>query len=248
MSAPDVVYICKPDAENEELRYSLRSLKNLPHSRVFIVGGCPPWVRNVEIIPTALGRDKQVTAQRNLWVACTSPEISDPFIVFNDDFYVMQPIEELPSLNMGPMPAVIASHAPGGSYRRAMERTYDLMLELGTIDPVSFEMHIPMLIEKTGMLLALSLGKDIHGVHNRTLYGNLMGIESEESSDVKVYSRTKGRDFERETFLSTGDRSFLYHPAGRYIRERFPDPGLYEKGPIKRRSAVRYSSVVLHPK
>ena len=40
----DVVYCVKDDPDNEELRYSLRSLKNLPHQKVWIYGGGPKWL------------------------------------------------------------------------------------------------------------------------------------------------------------------------------------------------------------
>ena len=34
----DLVYLVRPGEQNEELRWSLRSLVNLPHERVFEVG------------------------------------------------------------------------------------------------------------------------------------------------------------------------------------------------------------------
>ena len=45
----DVVYCVKELITNEELRYSLRSLRNLPHRKVWIFGGCPKWVNTEEV-------------------------------------------------------------------------------------------------------------------------------------------------------------------------------------------------------
>lgn len=41
----DIVYFVKESDENEELRYSLRSLKNFPHKRVWFYGGCPKGLK-----------------------------------------------------------------------------------------------------------------------------------------------------------------------------------------------------------
>ena len=191
-------------------------------------------------------RDKQLTAERNLVTACSSSEISDPFYVMNDDFYIMERMESVPPMPLGDLRAVIDQHRPGTAYRRAMEKTYERLLELGTIAPMSYEAHTPMLIEKTGMLLALSLGSGIHGLHNRTMYGNLMELGGEVTEDVKLYMNSRDPIYRDRKLLSTSDRVFRTHPAGRYIRNRFPVASTYERV-TKRNTAVRYSSVVVRP-
>lgn len=250
----DIVYINRPGDDNEELRYSLRSLQNVPHEKVWIAGYCPDWVRGVGIIPVPQQRDKQESALQNLIAACQHPEVSDPFIVTNDDIFLMQPLEEVPLWHMGPLERVISEHREGSAYRNAMQKTLE-RLNLCEVPMehryglLSYELHIPMVIEKTGMLLALSLGKGIHGLHNRTMYGNLMGLGGEESRDVKVYRGERGNAYASWPILSTSDRTFKYHPAGRYIQRTFPNPGPYElvgKRPLSRQ-VVRYSSVVVRP-
>lgn len=248
----DVVYICRPGDDNEELRYSLRSLSNIPHDRVWVVGNGPSWLRNVERVEVPLQKDKQLTALNNLVTACQHPEISDPFLIMNDDFYIMQPMEKVPILNMGPLPRVISEHRYGSAYRVAMQKTYDRLLTL-VDDPtglVCYELHIPMEIDKVDMLMALSLGQGIHGLHNRTMYGNLSGLVSEEAKDVKVYRTDKTRDYLHSPLLSTSDRTFRYHPVGKYIREQFPQASEYEYirvSPIGQRKAIRYRSYVTTP-
>ena len=41
----DIVYFVKDTKINEELRYSLRSLKNFPHGKVWFYGGCPEGLK-----------------------------------------------------------------------------------------------------------------------------------------------------------------------------------------------------------
>ena len=49
----DIVYVFHTDSgDDSELKYSLRSLENLPHRRVFIIGDKPSFeVKNLIYIP-----------------------------------------------------------------------------------------------------------------------------------------------------------------------------------------------------
>ena len=254
MSAPDIVYVCRPGDDNEELRYSLRSLSNLPHGKVWIAGYCPVWVsQEVERIPVPAMAHKQDHALAGLIAAMDHPEVSDPFVMFNDDFYVMHPMEKIPVLHEGPLEEVIAAHKEGHSYRIAMEKTAEAIKELGLIhSPYGYELHTPMTFEKLGLSLVLSLGQKIKGFQYRTAYGNHLEIGGTQCSDVKVYRQSKGNDYKNWSLLSTSDRTFKYHPVGRYIRDSFKEPSIYERAIPQRRGvangrAIRYSSVVVRP-
>ena len=101
MSAPDVVYLCR-SGENEELRYSLRSLKNVPHGQVWIFGGAPSWISDrvnfVGVPQTDFNfrdawKTKFENTRRNLYTATQQPEVSEHFLLMNDDFYVTEVFE-----------------------------------------------------------------------------------------------------------------------------------------------------------
>ena len=128
-----------------------------------------------------------------------------------------------------------------------MQKTYDRMLEIGLSASqalLSYELHIPMLVHREGMLKALELGTGIHGMHNRTMYGNLMKIGGMQSNDFKVYNNDRNIDFDALSFLSTSDRTFRYHPAGKYLLSRFPEPSVYEAVPrLRKHEAKRYSNI-----
>src|SRR5690606_29898466 len=92
--------------DNEELRMSLRSLANLPHRRVFIVGHTPRWVRGVTSIPGNLRQG--ASGWRHGWdnvrlIADYDGDMTDTVVVMNDDFVVMEPIEDLPLYYRGPL-------------------------------------------------------------------------------------------------------------------------------------------------
>ena len=47
----DIVYVVRPGDENEALRYSLRSLANIPHRTVWIAGYRPKWCYGIVYVP-----------------------------------------------------------------------------------------------------------------------------------------------------------------------------------------------------
>lgn len=55
----DVVYIVKEDPDNEELRYSIRSVEeNFPVRYIWIFGYCPKWLSNIIYVPVKQDGDK----------------------------------------------------------------------------------------------------------------------------------------------------------------------------------------------
>ena len=116
---PDVVYVVRPGDDNEELRYSLRSVaKNAPHRDVWIVGTVPSWTQNVKGLPLTAADEKFANQRQSLTAAAGEKGISDPFVLFNDDMFVMEPITEWRTWNLdtieevwgGPIGGVIAEN------------------------------------------------------------------------------------------------------------------------------------------
>jgi hypothetical protein len=234
MAELDLVVPVREGASNEQLRYALRSwAANLPHRRVWLIGGRPAWARDVEHIPThQAGRTKFANTTVAMWAACAHPEISDTFLWANDDFFVMRPVEgRMPVYHRGPVRDAEAYYATrgNGSYLRGLRETRDLLVSLGHADPVSYELHVPLPVTKRGMLAALEVGRHLDVLHKRTAYGVLAGIGGERMRDVKILHRRP--EFDREAgFLSTMPDSFTNGHVGRFIRDRFRAPGPYERG------------------
>ncbi|MGJ3558831.1 hypothetical protein ACR6C2_07580 [Streptomyces sp. INA 01156] len=57
-----------------------------------------------------------------------------------------------------------------------MQETRDLLVDQGCPDPLSYELHVPLPVEKTPMLHALDTGRHLDVLHKRTAYGNLAEI------------------------------------------------------------------------
>jgi hypothetical protein len=229
MPLPDIVYVVKPGDDNQELRFSLRTLRNLPHGRVFVAGYCPRWLKGVTPIPVRQAGTKFANSTGNLRAAAEHPEVSEDFLYFNDDFFVMSPVDRMPVLHRGPVSTVEDYYSTRGKgpYLEGLRGTRGLLLELGFDEPLSYELHVPMLLNKQRLLETLELGADLPVLHKRTLYGNVWAAGGKQIRDCKVLSR--GWTFPKAApFLSTAPLSFASGAVGQHIRARFPEPGPYE--------------------
>lgn len=255
MKPPDVVYVVRAGESNEELRYSLRSLRNLPHGKVWISGYMPKWVTGVEHIPTQPKPGGHVHAKGNLRAACEHPDVSESFVYMNDDFFIMEPHDKLPVMHRGPLDEVIRKGGMATAYTRAMDKTRVILAKRGITEPLMYDLHAPMLVTKTGMLEALDLCT-YPMIQERTLYGNLNAIGGERRHNHKIRRYDKG--WSKWPFLSTNDHTFRTLNVGEHIRSRFPDRGPYETDappprirpraplavPVDTRRPVRYRSGV----
>lgn len=225
----DVVYVVGPEEQNDELRYSLRSLQNLPHDAVWVAGFIPEWVTGVGRIPVQQVSNKYANSAANLKAACLHPEISEEFVYFNDDFFVMKPIDTMPAYHRGPMKVLgDGRRRRTVSYRGGAADTFRLLQRLGHTDPIAYEpIHVPMRFERRKMLETLETGADIPALWYRTLYGNQWAVGGDEHPNVKISTRRRLPDPEL-VFLSTGVKSWAGR-TGRYIRRMFPDPSPYER-------------------
>lgn len=227
---PDWVIPVRVGEPAEELRYALRSIAaHAPHGRIWLVGYRPAWARGVEHIATRQIGSKYRNTTAAVRAACEHPEVSDPFVLANDDMFVMAPLERIPVWHRGLVEDVEAYYArrANGHYLRGMRETRGLLYRLGVPRPVSYEVHVPMPVGKAGMLAALEAGAALDVLHKRTLYGNLAHIGGLHVSDVKVLHA--GRVQPRGPFLSTLPLSWR-GGAGRLVRERFPERCGFEAG------------------
>ncbi|MFI2434629.1 hypothetical protein [Streptomyces sp. NPDC018693] len=231
MTDLDLVVPVREAPANQQLRYALRSWQaNLPHRHVWIVGYKPAWLGGVRHIPTRQPGTKYQNTTVAVRAACEHPEISETFLYANDDMFVMERLDALPVLHRGPIRDVEAHYAAraSGSYLRGMRETRDLLVDQGFADPLSYELHVPLPVTKTGMLKALDAGRHLDVLHKRTAYGVLNEVGGERIEDVKVLHR--GPRFDRSTpFLSTMPDSFAHGEVGRVIRSCFPTPSSYEQ-------------------
>jgi hypothetical protein len=219
----DVVIVCRP-GPNEELRYALRSLANLPHGRVVIAGAWPDWVRDVTTVPVARrpGKYEQTTA--NLLAALD--HVDGPFWHTYDDVFVMHPMNGIPVMHRGDLREVVAPPNHASAMRTLAARLW--AEELPTL---CYETHAPMLLEPQGVLDALrfDVAPTVRHQVKRSVYGNLLGLGGVQVRDFKT------TEIADRPFISTNETVFARKPIGAWIRERFPDESPYEVPDADRR-------------
>lgn len=218
----DVVYIVRPGESNDELRYSLRSLANLKHEQVWIVGHTPTWVTGVRSLDTVQRGPKWTNGLNNWLAAVEHPDMPPAFVLMNDDFYIMEPLSVLPVWHGGPL----RDQATADDYGRGLLRTAALLEGTGVDVPLSYELHVPMVVDTNGWALALGPKIDDERLAPRSIYGNFAELGGERHEDVKVRNLA-GNAPAASLFLSSTDISFpRMAPA---LREAFPDRGPYER-------------------
>lgn len=229
----DVVYLCR-SGPNEELRYSLRSLRFVEHERVWIFGDPPGWVEGVEVIKIAQGSNKYANAQAALLAICSHPEISESFVLMNDDFFALRPTTVNP-LHWGRLDRIVDLYYDArikeSRYMVYMSRTLAALRALKIKRPLCYELHVPMVFEKAKLASIIETSGFGVGLLFRSMYGNVYRIGGERIEDVKVYARG-GMLPEFEEWVSSDDVAFDY------VREAALEGILGEPGPYERAGSV----------
>lgn len=233
----DVVYIIGP-GERPWLRYSLRSLANLPHGRVFVIGERPAFLSTaVTYLPVQRHPIKWRSAVNNLRRACSEYEISPDFTLMNDDFFITRPIESVPVYHRGLITDVLADtrqRVPYFSkYQKGMEESRRVLgATFGLDKPVSYSLHVPFTYNRYRLLETLDVSdrirrRTVEATDTRTMYGNMWRIGGRRVRDVKI-SRFYPAVSSDLPFRSSDPWSWE-RPHTEFIRELFPTPSPYER-------------------
>ena len=228
----DIVYFVKESPQNEELRYSLRSVdRNFPHRKVWIYGGCPSDIKPDELVRVSqVGTTKWDRVRNMLRDVCLNNEITEDFVLFNDDFYVMKAVKDLTPAFRCPLYEHIVKiemkyHNKPNEYTTELRKTTKALDNIGA-SVNSYELHIPMLFNRHKLLEILGAFPNLHCT--RTLYGNYHNIGGAQQDDVKVYEALQ--PFDRNTlFLSSDDSTFPSTEFGQFIRNKFKDKSRFEE-------------------
>ena len=214
----DIVYLVKDCDVCDELTLSLRSLKNLPHDKVFLVGGMPRNINKEKVIhlQTIQSYTKYKNTTLGLEAVCKDDRLSEDFILMNDDFFIMRPIKDpVKELNLdrGLISDVMQeyqfTYPENEEYLMGMYETFKILKDMGIEEPLSYELHIPMVMNKYKVLRMLELPgvRMVECLHKRSLYGNMFMKDSVYTADVKMHLRMKEMP-DNKNFLSTSDGYF----------------------------------------
>ncbi len=230
------VYYVRP-GDNEELRYSLRSVAaHTTVETVTLIGGYPDWLNTdeVQVIPGNPHENKQLNGFENIRIAAR--ENPGDFVVFNDDFIVLEDIDEtLPYFHKQGLDNHILqadTRTPEGQHRKKMLVQMAVYLKSNRVaNPYSFETHVPMRVNGEKLLERMDRyfewwSTEPQPLMWRTLYANQEPISEQVGRrDVITHG---AESFNMATdFASTSDRSV--DPILPMLAERFPEPSRWEK-------------------
>ena len=233
MEAPDIIYILKDTPENEELRYSLRSLANLPHGKVVFVGGSPNGLVPDMHIKFDQEKDKKWDNAKNLIKkACENDSLTPNVYLFNDDFFVLKPVTKFPTFKNKTLEE-LAEHVTHKRTRYSeyislrIDPTIEMLKEYN-LPTVNYELHLPMLINRRKML---RIYEKFPTGAKRSCYGNSYKIGGEEIDPARMNDGSihdpVNKIKEDRIFVSSTDESWV-GVAGEQIRALFPTPSKYE--------------------
>lgn len=230
----DVVFMVRQAREYEELRHALRSLRNLPHGKVWIYGAEPKWLTGAVHVPVRQGAVSHVNTARIMLDMSRNRALSDEFYWFHDDMYVVEPCSEIPRLWRETWP----NWRAGASQRRdphgpaKTNATEAVMAAFGRQMLYCYELHVPMVMERDPLrrmveMVRMYQPEALALVQKRSLYGNWVDYGGTQTTDVKFYRSTAADQLGQ--LASSSDLALGLCPAGRRIRELFSEPGPYEK-------------------
>jgi hypothetical protein len=232
----DILIPVRPGDTNEELRFSLRSLHtNYPElDTIWIVGHKPNWLTNVQYIPgnSSDNRPRPVYVYRNILAACQHPDTPPKLTITNDDIYITASITSIPvgyrkTLQQHLNEPRLKSRLQDSWWARSLRTTLHCLKDAGYNDPLSYELHIPITVNKE--VMADTLQRFAHITPDnppqwRTLYGVINNIGGQQIPDCKAH-----RGPIQIPFHSTDDTSFRrYAPQ---FAKKWPTPSPYEKTP-----------------
>lgn len=211
-------------SRSRELIYAVRSLVNLPHERIYIIGD-----QTILDLPHIIYKQSSDIATNTLNIidiAVRTHYISEDFIWMADDMYIMKPIEKIPVYHRGTYADILEGYkdVQGNFYVDRMRKTDRMLRSMGIEYPLCYEAHIPFVINKEKWRKVR--GHITPKLNKLSMYGNLNKIGGTYMNDVKVRTRDWVPD---GTFISTHEQTFDLNQVGTFVRTTFKKKSEYEK-------------------
>lgn len=216
---------------NDELRYCLRSIqKHFTGGTVYIIGDHIPWLktdnRNLVHVPalnTGISREHRIF--NKLLLAARLSEITEDFLMMNDDHFLLQDMRTFPAWYDGSLEEKCAYRFFKDGYTRSMANTLQA-LKLEGRPTLHFDVHTPIEYNKRNLLrLAAAFDWDVSfGYIIKSLYCNYFRIEGVFMEDCKLNSSMDPDSMRRaitaRPVFSLGDRA--YPQARRLLEDLYP--------------------------
>lgn len=208
--------------EDIELRYALRSLRNLSNvDNVFIVcDKLPYWLQNVHRIDKSDLQGEHFKEANIFAKLLAASKVLPEFLYMNDDHYILQQgdANNYPLYHKGPLLA--ENRLINDPYRRTIANTLSLYKST-----MNYDVHCPIVMNgETIDKVALTNWSKPYGYCLKTLYANAAGSQGEQVQDWKMY---RSADIPASPFFSTDNRAVDEKMINR-LENKFPGKSKYE--------------------
>lgn len=234
----DLVYILGKGSpwQNNEILYSLRSvelyLKNFRN--VFIIGDKPKFFNdNVTEVPY---KDIYANKNRNIMCkilrACNDERISHDFILFNDDYFLIEEIDAENYPYYYSTDLITASNYYINSYQKCIQSTLKMLTEK-RMQNLYFDVHRPIIYNRYRFRkMVKAFDWEIpYGPVVKSLYCNYNNIPGVKIKDNKINYPYRAdailKAINGEHMFSIGDKSLNNHMKA-YLMNKFPKKSKFE--------------------
>lgn len=238
----DILYVLGTGSqwENRELMYSIRSCEKYCKGlkRIFLTGDIKPQFLNNKIIFNQvkdINKIKPVlnTLDKILWTI-KNTNISENFLLMNDDFFFTKPVDIInyPFACKGELREKNNNYT---TYRESEVNTKNY-LKLCGIKTLNFDVHCPLIINKTEFLKLeshwIQVKNSKYGMLYRSIYCNHYNKTPFMRADCKIYDINGIDDLKRKIqpydCFSSSDQSLSQGIVG-YLFGKFTKPSSYER-------------------
>lgn len=231
----DLVYVLGSGSihKNIELRYSLKSVERFMtgYRNIYVVGEHPGFEGNFIHIPYPdEGRNKQDNIKRKLVAACQHPDISESFVMMNDDYFLLKEVDasQMPFYYHGNVAMAFRRKRKQGHYKRALQNTIN-ELSFRDLPLRYFDVHAPMIINKYRFLEIINSfnWNERDGYVIKSVYANSLKIEGTPYDDCNVNivceSRPQIVEMIGSRFMFSIGDSGLNEPMLAFLAELYSD-------------------------
>lgn len=227
--------------DNNELRYSLRSVEKYIHgiNNVYIIGQLPPFLQNVKHIHfDDAFRWKETRIALKVLKACAHPDISEDFLFMNDDHFLLRhyQAENFPFYYKENLSDSARTRRHFDSYRKSLTNTYAALDNKG-FQTYNFDVHCPIVYNKImfrEMFKTYPWEDTNYGYVVKSMYCNTHLMSGPHIQDLKICNPLFNLDDLRDqikdrSFFSIGDRVLLNDKMSQLLEELYPEKSKYEK-------------------
>lgn len=222
-----------------ELRYCLRSIqqnvKNV--GDIYIIGTRPKFLQNVIIheVPEFAGSQyRHHNICNKLLLAASLPELSEDFLFFNDDHFIVHDYEAstFPYYYDDTLQRKGVKLNTVSPYRKTINNTFDYLKSMG-MKTLNFDVHCPMLMNKEKIKAVFThMNQPPYGYCLKSIYANFFDCAGTKIEDLKIneylsapllFDTVFGRPW-----FSCGDKGLTTTMVGLF-KNLYPSPSKYEK-------------------